>query len=220
MQATCAENLRREIELTFPIDNRLTAEEAFGPLVHLPGDILGDLHEDRATVNRVLEVALVVERHRRDLAERVLAVEHPAVGAGEQRVRGVPQAPLEIRLRTRGRPGALNPLPFEIGGDVAADEVPGARVGDFEGRSRDRGVGIEKADALAALGPIAPALIPRRHHGLAIAVERRQHTQCLNDLWREDVSVLFKNPAANLERDSASSSNSTVRHGHSVIASD
>ena len=33
-----------------------------------------------------LEVALVVERHRRELAERVLAVEHPAVGAGEDKI--------------------------------------------------------------------------------------------------------------------------------------
>ena len=48
MQAARAENLRREIELTLPVGNRLPAEEPFGPLVHLAGDILGDPHEDRA----------------------------------------------------------------------------------------------------------------------------------------------------------------------------
>ena len=43
-------------------------------------------------MDRQLQVALVVERHRRDLAERVLAVEHPAVGAGQQRVGDVADA--------------------------------------------------------------------------------------------------------------------------------
>ena len=51
-----------------------------------------------------LEVALVVQRHRRDLPERVLAVEHPAVGAREQRVGDVADALLD-RRRPASPPG-------------------------------------------------------------------------------------------------------------------
>ena len=57
-----------------------------------------------------LQVPLVVERHRRDLAERVLAVEHPAVGAREQRVGDVADALLDRRVGLGAGAGALDPL--------------------------------------------------------------------------------------------------------------
>jgi hypothetical protein len=82
VQAAGAEDLRREGELGAPVGDDLAAEEAARPGVHLAGDLLGDLEKARILRDRQHQVALVVERHRRHLAEGVLAVEHPAVGAG------------------------------------------------------------------------------------------------------------------------------------------
>ena len=74
--------------------------------VHLAGHLLGDLEEHGVAMDGQLQVALVVERHRRHLAERVLAVEHPAVGAREQRVGDV------ARAVSTGAPGrAAGPVP-------------------------------------------------------------------------------------------------------------
>ena len=70
-----------------------------------------------------LEVALVVQRHGRDLAERVLAVEHPAVGARQQRVGDVADALLDRRIRPRRGTGALDPLALQVGGNRGAVET-------------------------------------------------------------------------------------------------
>ena len=86
------------------------------------GHSLGDREESGFAMDRNPQAPLVVERHRRHLAERVLAVEHPAVRAGEQRVGHVAQTLLDGRVRTRRRPGALDPLPTEIVRDRAALE--------------------------------------------------------------------------------------------------
>ena len=123
-----AEDLGREVELLSPVGDDRPAEEALRPAVHLGGDLLGDLQEHRVAVDRQLQVALVVERHRRQLAERVLAVEHPAVGAGQQRVGDVADALLDRRVRPRRRAGALNPLPLQVVRDLAAGERAVARV--------------------------------------------------------------------------------------------
>jgi hypothetical protein len=72
----------------------------------------GDGREHRVTMDGELQVSLVVERHRRELAERVFAVEHPAVGTREQGVRDVANAPFDRHARLRGGPCSLNPLPL------------------------------------------------------------------------------------------------------------
>ena len=75
-----------------------------------------------------LQVPLVVERHRRQLAERVLAVEHPAVGAGEQRVGDVADALVDRTVGLGAGARALNPLPLQVVRDLAAGELPVAGV--------------------------------------------------------------------------------------------
>jgi len=64
MQPARPENLRREVELPPPVDDRRLAEEAGGPLVHLRRHFFGNFHEQRIAVDRELQVALVVESHR------------------------------------------------------------------------------------------------------------------------------------------------------------
>ncbi len=71
----------RPIELALPVVDDRPSEEAARPGVHLSGHGFGRPQEEFRASERQLEVALVVERHRVDLTERVLAVEHPAVGA-------------------------------------------------------------------------------------------------------------------------------------------
>ena len=94
-----------------------------------------------------------------DLAERVLAVEHPAVGAGEQRVGDVAQALLEsARAACAAGPGALDPLPLQVGRDLAAVEVAVAGVLDADGGARDqrrRDRGRRCAGRARALAPPA-----------------------------------------------------------------
>ena len=58
-----------------------SAQKALGPFVHFTCDTLGRMHEYRIAVDGELEVTLVVERHRRDLAESIFAVKHPAIGS-------------------------------------------------------------------------------------------------------------------------------------------
>ena len=130
VQAAGAEDLGGEAELPPPVVDDGPPEEAAPPVVHLGGHLLGHGEEARVPGDGEPEVALVVERHGADLAERVLAVEHPAVGSREQRIRDVAQPALQARPRLGGRPRALDPLPPQVGRDLAALEPPLAGVGD------------------------------------------------------------------------------------------
>ena len=98
VQATRAEDDGREIELLTPVVDDRAAEKPLRPGVHLGGNLLGGGDEHLILRDRQLQVALIVERHRRHLAERVFAVEHPAVGAGQQRIGHVPDAAVESRV--------------------------------------------------------------------------------------------------------------------------
>ena len=129
---------RRERELRPPVVDDPAPEEPLSPGVHLGRDRLGHGEEPRVHREREPEVALVVEAHRVDLAERVLAVEHPAVGARQQRVGDVPQPRLDRGARPRGRSGSLDPLAAEVGRDVGAVEPAGPCVLDAQRRARDR----------------------------------------------------------------------------------
>ena len=168
VQSAGAEDLRGEVELLPPVGDDLAPEEPRRPGVHLSGNLLGDLEEDRVAVDGQFQVALVVERHRRDLAERILAVEHPAVGAREQRVGDVAQSRFDRRARPGGRAGALNPLPAKIAGDLAADElaVPGVlhcdlRARDDRLRIEERHAAVDRARAPHA-GRCAPVITALR----------------------------------------------------------
>ena len=187
VQSAGAEDFRGEVELLPPVGDDLAPEEPCRPAVHLSGDLLGDFEEHGVAVDGQLQVALVVERHRRDLAERVLAVEHPAVGAREQRVGDVAQGRFDRRAWPGCRAGALNPLPAKIAGDLAADELALPGVLHFDLRARDDRLRIEERHAL----PIAHARRTpgdaRLHHCLAFGVERRQRRERGERLGREDV---------------------------------
>ena len=122
MQPARAKDLGREVELLFPVVDDRASEETLRPLVHLARHLFGNLHEHGIAMDGQLEVALVVQRHGRDLAQRVLAVEHPAVGARQQRVGDVADAVFDRRIRLRRGTGALNPLALEVLGNLAADE--------------------------------------------------------------------------------------------------
>src|SRR5205085_10725861 len=105
-----------------PVVDDRPAEESLCPLVHLAGDLGGDVEESAVAGDGELEAPLVVERHRRDLSECVLAVEHPAVGARQERVGDIAQTCLDTRMGTRRGSRALYPLPCQIAGDRAAME--------------------------------------------------------------------------------------------------
>src|SRR3954463_16517233 len=104
MKAARSEDPGREIELPAPIVDDRTPEEAPRPPVHLTSDLLGDSQEYRIAPEGPLQVGRVVRRPRRPLAERVLAVEHPAVGTGEERIRDVADAAFDLCARPGGRP--------------------------------------------------------------------------------------------------------------------
>ena len=170
------------------------------PLVHLRRDLFGGRHEHRIAVDGQLEVPLVVQRHRRQLAQRVLAVEHPAVRAGQQRVGDVADAVVGGRIRPRRRPGALDPLTTKVCGDVAADEAAGARVGDRDARPRDDGLRVEEGDPLAISGSRETPIDPGRHHGLPIGVQGSKRLEGVQRFPGEDVLVCPLEAASDLQR--------------------
>src|SRR4029453_16223641 len=125
------------------------------PLVHLARNLLGDSHEPLVAMDRELEVALVVERHRPDLAQRILAVEHPPVRAAQEGISNVGKADLDRAARTGGWPGPLDPLALQVARDLGADEVALARVFDFDRRAGNDAVRIQETDTLAPAGTIS-----------------------------------------------------------------
>ena len=148
-KAARAEDLGREIELRAPVRDDRAAEESGRPLVHLRGNLLGRAHEDIVAMDGELEVPLVVERHRRQLSQGVFAVEHPAVGARQQRVGDVADALVGGHTRPRRGTGSLNPLTLQIRGNLASHERAGARVLDANTSPWNLGRWIEERDALA-----------------------------------------------------------------------
>ena len=118
MQAAGAEDVRREVELLAPVLDGRAAEEALRPArSSRPPPARPPTGTRRRDRMARLQAALIVERHRGHLAERVLAVEHPAVGAREQRIghvaealrraarRGVPPGPCPGSTAAAGRRG-------------------------------------------------------------------------------------------------------------------
>src|SRR5207249_6874480 len=134
------------VELLFPVADDGASYKSMRPLVHLARHLLRNLREHGIAMEGQLEVALVVQRHGRDLAERVLAVEHPAVGARQQRVRDVADALFNRRVRLRRGTGALNPLAPEVLGNLGAEESATAGVLNLDPGPRDGGLWVEESD--------------------------------------------------------------------------
>src|SRR3954468_3185261 len=189
MKAARSEDPGREIELPAPIIDDRTPEEAPRPPVHLTSDLLGDSQEYRIAREGQLQVALVVERHRRHLAERVLAVEHPAVRAGEERIRDVADAAFDWCARPGGRPGPLNPLAPQVFWDRAPCEVTVARVLNRDPCAWNDRVGSEERDPLVVACARRPSRDARGHYCVWLPVQRRQGLECGENLGREDVGI-------------------------------
>ena len=129
----------------------------------------------RVPGDRELEVALVIERHGIDLPEGILAIEHPAVGARQERVGGVAKAAFHARPRLGGGPGALDPLALQIGRDLAPLEVAVPGVLNPDARTRDQRLGVEESDALPAVLPRQPPRDAPCHQFAPVTVERHQN---------------------------------------------
>ncbi len=190
VQPAHAEDLGREVELLLPVVDDLAAEEALGPAVHLAGDLLGDFQEQRVAVDRQLEVALVVERHRLGLAQGVLAVEHPAVGARQQRVGHVADALFDRAPRLGARSGALDPLPFQVVRDLRPFEISVAGILHPDIRPRNRRLRVQKGDPLSVFESPAAALDTGRHQLAAVPVQRGQGRQGLECVFRINVWIV------------------------------
>ena len=162
------------------------------PCAHLfisPATCSATFSEHGIAMDGQLEVALVVQRHGRDLAERVLAVEHPAVGARQQRVRDVADAVFHRRIRLRRGTGALNPLALEVLGNLGADESAGAGVLNLDLGSPDGGLRVEESDPLLVSSPRRPPLDASRHHGFPIGIQTSQGFQSSHGFRGENVRV-------------------------------
>ena len=215
VQAAGAEDAGGEVELLFPIRDGLPAEEALGPGVHLGRDVLGDAQERLLAAEGDREVALIVERHGVDLAERVLAVEHPAVGAGKQGVGDVADAGLHRRARPGGGTGALDPLPLQVVGNLRAVELARARLLHGERGARNDGGRIEEADPPTVAEARRPPLDALAHDPLALAVEPREGLQRIECRRCQHVRVVL--PDAVTKQQPTGACPCHVLRGHDVL---
>ena len=201
VQPARAEDLRREVELL--ASSRRSIGRPKKPCAHWfisPATCSATFMNIGIAMDGQLEVALVVERHRRDLAERVLAVEHPAVGAGEQRVGDVADALLDRRVRPGRRAGALNPLALQVRRESRCRRR--RRRGRPGPLMLVRGIvdsWVEERDALLVACPRCPPLDAGRHHGFAIRVESRQLFEGVDGFRGVDVRIGMRKVASNLE---------------------
>ncbi len=192
VQAARPEDARGEIELLAPVVDDGAAEEAARPLVDLPRHLLGGGHEHVGSRVRQLQIALVVERHGLDLTFRILSIEHPAIGARQQRVGGVANAFSGLHARPRRGAGALDPLALQVGGDVAALEASGAGVAHQDVGAADGGVRGQERDGLAFALPAQTPLDARAHELTAFSIERRERGHRLERGGRQHIRVVFR----------------------------
>jgi hypothetical protein len=201
VQAARAEDLGREVELLRPVRDDRPAEEVLRPVVHLAGDFLGDGHEDRRAIDRELQVPLVVEGHGADLSEGVFGVEHPAVGAGEERVGDVSEADFHRGIRACRGSSALDPLALQVRGNLAPHEPARACVADRHASSRDDARRIEEADVFLAAHALGPPLDARVHHAFALLVEGHERFEHGKGRRRQDVVVARSQISTDLKRE-------------------
>ena len=218
VQAAGAEDPRGEGELSAPIGDSLAAERLAGPGVHLGRDLFGDAEEPRVGGERELEVAVIVERHRLDLPQCVLAVEHPAVGTGEQGVGDVTKAGRQVRPRPRGRARALDPLALQVGRDLGAVEPPCACVADGERGPGNDDRGVEEIDPSPLTRPGGASLDALAHQPFPVVVEGGQCFEGAPRVRSEHVGVLSRDVRAHQEAASGRLGGGRV-HGHARVSS-
>ena len=137
-----------KVELLPPVGDDRLAEEVLAHSFISPATCSATFMNTGSPMDSELQVALVIQRHRRDLAERVFAVEHPAIGAGKQSVGDVANPVFDRGARPGGRSSALNPLALKICGISLPMKLPSRASLNLDRRSADGGVGIEEGDRL------------------------------------------------------------------------
>jgi len=185
--------------LLSPVRNDLAPEKALRPRVHLTSNLLRCSQEQRVPRERQLQIALIVERHRLDLAQRVFSVKHPAVGARKQRIRHVANAVVQRLARLRAGSSTLDPLPFQILGNRTALKTSRPSIGNSDPGPRDLRIRVEKPDWLGTFGPSASPVQPRLHQRLAIAVERCRRLNRRQRLRRQDVRIASLHPVSQFD---------------------
>ena len=164
-------------------------EETLSPLVHFAGNLFGNLHEHGIAMDGQLEVSLVVQRHRRDLPQRVFSVEHPAVRAREESVRDISDAVFERRIRLCRGAGALNPLTLEVLRNLASDKAAVARILDLDLCSRDGGLRVQESNPLLVSSSRRSSLDASRHHCFPIRIQTSQGFQSRYGFRSENIRV-------------------------------
>ena len=186
--------------MLLPVRDDRSLEELLAPPVHLGGYLLGNLHENRIAIDRELQIAVVVEGHRSDLAQGIFAVEHPAVGTGQQCIRHIADAFFHRRVRTGCRAGPLNPLTLKIPRDFTAFEVARARILNFDLRSANRRVGVQEGYALLVARPRVSSFDASPHQRLAFLIQRGQGFQRRQGFVCVHIGIIALQISSNLQR--------------------
>jgi hypothetical protein len=136
-----------------------------------------------------LETPLVVERHLIYLAERILTVEHPAVGARQQCVGDIAQVDFHGGPRPRRWARSLNPLALEIRWNLRTLEGSGSGVANPDFGTRDQAFGIQKLE----LPPVSEALVAaaqaRGHQSRPLRFEARESRQRFERLTSQNIPI-------------------------------
>lgn len=177
MEAAGSEDAGGHLQLIVPVGDDFPAVEADSPVVHLPGNDLGDVMELRVADESQLHVPDVVQRHGVDLTQSVLAIEHPAVGSRQQGIGDIAQ-PRCRGCSGLGRwSGALDPLALQVVGDHRSLETAGPSIGNCDRSSVDDcGLG-QKVEVLAIGGSSSAAIDSRVHEVQASSVEGGESLQ-------------------------------------------
>jgi hypothetical protein len=124
VQPAGPEDLGGEPELLLPVADNRPAEERLRPGVHLGGHASVALRNTSSLWIASFRLRWLSSAIVESWPERVLAVEHPAVGAGQQRVGDVADALVHRRRGLGAGAGALDPLPLQVGRNRAAVNAP------------------------------------------------------------------------------------------------
>jgi len=193
------EDSRGEFELLPPIGDDRTAKKPLCPAVHLGGDRFGNRQEEGIPGDCELQVALIVKRHGVDLAQSILAVEHPAIGAGEEGIRDVAEPLRGGGSRPGGGPGPLDPLAFEVARNLTTGKGPGAGVSHENAGSRKCAVGGQELQGLPGAQSFQAAVLPLGHHAMPLPIEAGQRGQCVQDRGTQDIRIGVQHAAAELK---------------------
>ena len=136
-----------------------------------------------------LEVSLVVQRHGRDLPQRVFSVEHPAVRAREESVRDISDAVFQRSIRLCCGASALDPLTLEVFRNLTSDKSAVARFLDCDLCSSDGGLRVQESNPLFVSSSHASSFDASRHHLFPIRIQTSQGFQSRYGFRSENIRV-------------------------------